>query len=1008
MKKLLLGFCLVLAWTGATAQQTVEVQGRVTDANNDPIPGATVVVLETRQGTITDLDGIYRIAAPPNATLSFSFIGYGTQEVAVGGGTVIDIQLTETAFDMDEVVVIGYGTAAVKDVTGTIAVVKSDQIANQQVNNVAEALQGKVAGVMVSNDGTPGSPPTIRIRGLGTVRSNASPLYVVDDVFVSDISFLSPDQIESVTILKDASSAAIYGVRAANGVIIITTKSGKYQSPKFSYNGYVGIQQVSNLLNMANKDQYIELVNEKIAVGEDRGTSSTPFDPAAYPDDTDWFTEVLRPALIQSHNLGITGGSESTDYYFGLGILDQQGLVKGNNYTRVNLRGTTDIEVKRWLKAGYGITVGGFRSDDAANVLGQAYIAPPAFKPKVDDDTYTDPVILGFGNFANPAATIAYHDQVTQSFNTLANAYVEISPIEELKVRSSFTLDGTYAQIRNYTPYHWVSVTQNDTLQSLSKTTYQDLNYTFDNTVTYSKATGDHRFTVMGGVSLVQFRNHGLNASTKGVPYFTPSTLYISNGTIEDLSAGDWGSLIRSTSYFGRIFYSFRDRYLLTATLRRDGSSTFPAEERWGNFPSIGLGWIVSEEDFFGNVSMINFLKVKASWGVLGNNQVPQNAYTVTVNNWGGYSIVYGPHGTGTIHQGASITSLVEPLLRWETVEEFDAGIEALAFDDRLNLDMGFYRRMTKSAIFPVPLIGTAGTSGSSYLDNNADILNQGIEVTLGWTNAISDRLSYNVGANFSYNHNEVYRLEPGTLPFYDAGAFNGELATYTQEGHPVGEFYVLEVNGVFQNFDEVNSYTNSEGLLVMPDAVPGDFRYVDHNGDGVIDDLDRIPYGSYTPKVMYSVNLGLNFSQLDFLIELQGVSGNKVYNTKRINRFGNENYDADFAENRWHGEGTSNTYPSADVAGGMNARPNTFLVESGSYFRIRAIQLGYTLPARITERASIERLRLFVSAQNPFTFFGYNGFTPEIPGGSPSTAGMDYSVYPLSRITSFGINLNF
>jgi TonB-linked SusC/RagA family outer membrane protein len=1011
MRKLYLFFCLLLSSAWVLSQQSMQVTGRVTGTDGAGIPGVTVMVKGTQQGAITDLDGAYTISSTADAVLVYSFIGYKTQEIAVSGQTTIDVVLVETAYDMDEVVVIGYGTAAVKDVTGTIAVVKADEITSQPVPNVAEALQGKVAGVMVSNNGTPGSTPTIRIRGLGTVRSNASPLYVVDDVFVDDISFLSPHQIETITVLKDASSAAIYGVRAANGVIIITTKNGKFQSPKFNYSGYVGIQQVSNLLDLADRDQYIALVNEKIAVGEDRGTSSTPFDPNAYPDNTDWFKEILNPATIQNHNIGITGGNEMADYYFGVGITSQEGLVKDNKYTRVNLRGSSDITVNKWLKAGYGITVSGWKSDNAADVLGQAYIAPPAFKPMVDENTYTDPVILGFGNFANPAATIKYHNSVDQGLNTLANIYAEIQPVKDLKIRSSFTLDGNYSQNRDYTPVYWVSVTQNDTLSSLSKSNDQQLNYTFDNTVTYNKVVGNHRFNLMGGLSFVQFKSQGLSASTKRVPYFTESTLYLSNGSLDDLTASDWGSLIRSTSYFGRLFYSYKDRYLLTATLRRDGSSTFPTDERWGNFPSVGVGWVVSEEDFFGDVSAIDFLKVKASWGVLGNNQVPQNAYTVTVNNWGGYSIVYGPYGSSTISQGASITSLVEPQLRWETVEEFDAGIEALAFNDHLNADLGFYRRMTKSAIFPVPLIGTAGTSGSSYLDNNADILNMGVELTLNWTNRVSNRLSYNVGGNFSFNHNEVYRLEPGTLPFYDAGAFNGALATYTQEGHPVGEFYVLEVAGVFQNFDEVNNYTDTEGNLIMPDAVPGDFKYVDHNGDGVIDDQDRIPYGSYTPKLMYSFNLGINYGQFDFSMELQGVSGNKVYNTKRINRFGNENYDADFAENRWHGEGTSTTYPSADVAGGKNAYPNTFLVESGAYFRIRNLQLGYTIPASLTNRIDSESIRVYVSAQNLFTAFSYNGFTPEMPGDrntTPSTAGMDYSVYPLSRIISFGLSLNF
>jgi TonB-linked SusC/RagA family outer membrane protein len=1007
MKKLCLLIFFTLSAMLAVAQQDIEIKGRVTDLNKG-IPGATVVVKGTTRGTITDLNGEYMITAPADAVLVFSFVGFKTEEIDVNGQATIDVKLTEIAFDMDEVVVVGYGTTAVKDVTGTISVVRSDDLTRQPLPNVGQALQGKVAGVQVTNDGVPGRPATIRIRGVGTVRSDASPLFVVDDVFVDDISFLSPQQIESITVLKDASSAAIYGVRAANGVIIITTKAGKFQRSKFNYSGYYGIQKVSNLLDLADKDQYITLVNEKIAVVEDRGTTSTPFDPNAYTDNTDWFEEVLNTAKIQSHNIDITGGSEMSNYYFGVGITSQEGLVKNDQYQRVNLRGTSDINVNKILKAGFGITVSGWKFDSTANVLRQAFIAPPAFKPKVDEDTYSDPVLLGFGNFANPAATIEYHNNIIQGLKTLANIYAEIKPLENLSVRSTFTLDGNYSQKREYTPVHWVSVTQNDTLSHLTKSNTQQLNYTFDNTATYKQVFGDHRLDVMAGMSLVQFKSQGLDGSTSRVPYFTESTLYLSNGSIDDLSAGDWGTLIRSTAFFGRLFYSYKDRYLLTATLRRDGSSTFPKEERWGNFPSIGVGWVISEEGFFDNVSFIDFLKAKTSWGMLGNNQIPQNEFTVTVNKSGRYSIVYGPFGSSTVSTGASITSLVEPLLRWEIVKELDAGIEILMMDYRLNMELGYYHRLTDAAIFPVPVIGTAGTSGKSYLDNNADILNTGVELVLAWNDKVTDRLFYSFGGNFSFNHNEVLRLEPGTLPFYDADAFNGALATYTQEGHPVGEFYVLEVDGIFQNFGEVNSYTDVDGNVIMPDAVPGDFRFVDQNEDGIIDDNDRIPYGSYTPKVLYAFSIGVSYGQFDFSMEMNGVGGNKIYNAKRVNRFGNENYDADFAINRWHGDGTSSTYPSADLAGGKNAFPSTFFVESGAYFKIRNIQLGYTIPESVTDRISFESLRIYVSAQNPLTVFSYNGFSPEVPGGKPTTAGMDYGVYPLSRIISAGITLDF
>ncbi len=1007
MKKAIILIMFLIPALGITAQ-TYQVTGTVTDENDVGIPGATVLIKGTSTGAITDIDGNYTINASSDDVLVFSFVGFLSQEVTVGNQSSIDVQLKETAYDMDEVVVIGYGSAAVKDLTGTIAVVDGDALTKQASPNVGQALQGKIAGVQVTNSGAPGSSPTIRIRGLGTVRSDASPLYVVDGVYVSDISYIAPEQIDNITILKDASSAAIYGVRAANGVIIITTKSGDTGAPQFNYSGYAGVQQVSNLLDMANTDQYIRLVNEKIAAGELRGTASTPFDPNAYTANTDWFENILDPAFIQNHHIQMSGGSEDVNYFYGVGITDQEGIIRGNKYTRVNLRGSSDIKINRMLKAGYGITINGTNSDNAANVLRQAYVAPPAFKPKNDAGGFTDPVILGFGNFANPAATIYYHDNITQSINTLTNIYAELSPIEGLRIKSSFTLDGNYSRNRSYSPEYWVSVTQNDTISHLTKSNSERFNYTFDNTVTYSKNFGPHRLNAMAGLSMLQFRSRGLYATTTRVPYFTESTLYLNNGSIDDITAGDYGSLIRSTSYFGRLFYAYENKYLLTLTLRRDGSSTFPTEERWGSFPSIGIGWLASDEDFIKDLGIFDFLKIKTSWGKLGNNQVPQNAYTLTVNNADLYSVVYGPFGNTNISQGGSVTSLVEPLLRWEVVEEYDAGFEALMMDYRLSTDFGFYRRLTKSAIFPVPVIGTAGTSGSSYLDNNADILNIGVELAIGWKDSPSDRFSYEISGNVSYNHNEVHRLEPGTLPFYDGGAYNGALATYTQLDHPIGEFYVLEVDGIFQDQPEVDNYTSSEGDVIMPDAVAGDFKYVDQNDDGVIDDLDRIPYGSYTPKVLYALNLGFELGQFDFSVDLHGVAGNKIYNLKRVGRFGNENYDADFAGNRWYEPGSSNTYPSADVAGGKNAYPNTFFVESGSYFRIRNLQVGYNLPAPILSRINSNGIRIYASAQNLFTMFQYNGFSPEIPGGSPTTAGMDDGVYPLSRIISFGANIKF
>jgi TonB-linked SusC/RagA family outer membrane protein len=1010
MKKLLFLFLFILPLTLVSAQQLVKITGKVTDQTNLGLPGVTVIVQGTQTGTFTNLTGEYTVNAATDATLVFSFVGYKTATVPVDARTIIDLKLSQASYDMDEVVVVGYGSTAVKDLTAPVTTVKADEITKNTVTNIAQALQGKVAGVQITSSGAPGASPTIRIRGLGTVSSNPNPLYVVDGVFVDDINFLSPYQIESATVLKDASSAAIYGNRAANGVILITTKKGKNQTPHVSYSGYAGIQKITNQLQQANREQYFDLVNEKLRVTHSRDSAKVlkQFDPSLFPDETNWFDDILRTANIQSHDLNVTGGNEYSTYNFGVGITSQEGMIRKNDYTRITLRGSQDINVNKYLKTGYSINLSTSKTDNPADVFMNAYKAPPIVKPMINDSTYSGPVLLGFASVGNPVAQIAYINNVSHGLRALSNAYAELTPIKGLNIRSSFTFDGGYSQNRNYSPYYYVSSIQYDTVTSLSKSNAQSINYTFDNLATYEKVIGDHRLKAMGGLSYVQNRNQSLYAYATEVPYFTESTLYISNGSSSKLTANDAGSLFRTSSYFGRLFYSYKDRYLFTGTMRRDGSSSYPKSERWGTFPSIGLGWVVSQENFMQNVKQIDFLKIRGSWGVLGNNNIQQNAYTVTVNQNKALSVIYGPYGSGTISEGATISSVVEPLLKWEIVEEFDGGIEAVMLNSRLNIELDYYHRLTKDAIFPIRLIETAGTATGSFLDNNADILNKGIEATLNWSDDLTDKLSYRIGGNLTVNHNEVAKLKPGGSPFYDGGAVNGALATYTQVGHPIGEFYVVQVDGIFQNWAEVDAYVDTAGAKIMPKAVPGDFRYVDQNHDGKIDDLDRVGMGSYTPKMMYAFNLGITYSQIDVSVECQGVSGNKIYNVKRADRFGNENYDADFAEHRWHGQGTSTTYPSADIAGGRNVFPNSFFVESGAYFRIKNIQVGYTLPANWTNRIHAGSVRFYYTAQNPFTTFKYNGFSPEIPGGSPATQGMDYGIYPLSKINSIGVNVNF
>jgi len=993
MKKLFF-LIFIFSATLLSAQQ-ITITGNVTDKSGSGVPGVSILVKGTTQGGITDINGDYTIKAAPDAVLVFSFIGYKTVELPVEGRTIIDVQMEEEAIGMEEVVVVGYGTSKVKDVTGSLVTINGDELTKQQVTNVGQVLQGKVAGLQVSSTGEPGSSPQIRIRGLATVKgTNPNPLYVVDDVFMEDIQFLSPDQIESVTVLKDASAAAIYGVRGARGVILITTKKGSLTHPKISYSGYYGIQNAANIMQMADAEQYITLYNEK--------NPTKPIDNVTYPGTTNWYNEVLRPAKIQNHELSVSGGNEVSKYFYGIGVTKQEGLIKKNDYTRFNLRGNNDLEINKFIKSGYSIILTGDQTNQPADVLMPAFVAPPVF------DVYTNGVFTDFSSLisgSNPSANLDRINYVDKAAQALANGYIEVKPVKDLSIRSSFTIDGKYVISRNYSPtYDYITII--DTVSHLSRTSSYRFNYTWDNLLNYSKVFGDNRLTLMAGYSAYQRYSQYITVSADGVPYNTDASLYIGNGTTVPV-ASEGGSKKRSESYFGRLFYSYKDRYLLTATFRRDGSSVFPSNNRWANAPSIGVGWVLSDESFMDNVSNINFLKFKASWGLLGNDDIPDNVYTLTVSQGSEYWVVYGPYTSSTISLGKTIASVVPPDLKWEILEELNTGFEASLFQDRMSLDIEYYRRMTHDAIFPYPVPATSGLSGS-YLDNVGDILNTGLELTTSWTQKISNDLRVSFGGNFAFNHNEIYSLKPGTVGYSTGNAFNGKTAIYNQVGHPIGEYYVYEVAGVFQTQDEVYAYVSSDSTRIMPTARPGDLIFVDQNDDGTIDDLDKVSAGSYIPKVVYGFNIDVNWKNFDFSANFAGVAGNYIYNAKRAQRYGNENWDLDFYENRWYGEGTSNTYPSANLGGRKNPDPSTFYIESGAYLKIRNIQLGYTIPENRLRSLDLSGVRFYLSLQNPYSFFKYNGFSPEVIASSADAQGMDYNVYPTTRITTVGINVNF
>ncbi len=1014
MKRTLTFLLFLLIYQTGFAFQQQTITGTVVDDSGMPLPGVTIQVEGTSRGVTTDMDGNFSIEASEDEVLLISFLGFNSQEIEVGGEEDLQITLTENVGELDEIVVVGYGQQQKVDLIAPIQVVDDEVLKKIPTASPTEALQGQVSGVTVSNNGAPGATPSVQIRGLGSVRGDFSPLYVVDGVVTKDIGFLDMNSIESMSVLKDASSAAIYGVRAANGVIIIETKRGKTGKPSISYEGYAGIQQATpGDFSLLNNQDYIAFTNNKLEANADRNNSTfVPFDPNDYPDNTNWFDEILRTAFTQKHSLNLSGGSENNKYFVGLNYFEQEGVVKKNNYERVNVRITDDIEFSDYFRAGISTDMSVTKIDHlAGGLLGQAYSNPPVYSPRNEDGDFTNPDNLGLGQYANPAATLDRWNNI-EPFTTrnISNVYFELMPIEGLTLKTSFSADISNYSTRNYARAWNVSIIQTDDSNALTRQYGRQFNYVWDNTITYEKEIDKHRFTVLAGSAYTSYFSQFLNGFNTGVEYFSDASLYLVNGDeTTEQQASDGGSKRVNQSYFGRLSYTFDDKYMLNATLRTDGSSSFPEDNRWGTFPSLGLGWVASEESFFNESEVLDYLKIRASYGMLGNSDIPQGTYILPVDNRPYLSAVFGPYDSTNISQGATITTAVQPDLTWEVVEEYNFGFDSNWIDNQLSLEMDYFYRSTKDAIFPVILSATSGVSTPSggndraYLDNNADILNSGLEILMGWNKQVNDNFNYNLSANATFQQNEISSLQTGTIALY-----NGyRSSSISQVGRPIGEFYVYEVDGIFQDQEEIDNYVDDDGDLIMPNAVPGDFKYADNNGDGRLDDQDKISAGNYLPSFLYGINFNMEYKNIDFSIQGQGVEGVSVFNVKRIDRSGNQNIDQNFYDNMWQGPGTSNTYPSGDVLGGRNPDPNTFNVESGDYFRIRNITLGYTFNEDSFFGNALSRFRIYASATNPLTFHSYNGYTPEISGGNPTNRGYDNGVYPISATYLIGLNIN-
>lgn len=995
---------------GSGEQAQAVVTGKVTGDAGVALQGVSVQVKGTNRGTTTSDQGTYSINANESDVLVFSYVGYDSQEVPVASKTEINVTLALTKTELNNVVVVGYGTQRKLDVTGSVAQVKGDEIAKQASINPISALQGKVAGVQITNSGAPGSSPEIHIRGVGSIAGGTAPLYIVDGVWVTDISYLNPADIDNLSILKDASAESIYGIRAANGVVLITTKKGKNNGKAtVSYNAYAGWQHVTNQVKMADANQYAQLVNEKaVYVGGDSILKA-----GTYGAGTDWYRQVLRDAFVTNHQISVTGGGEKSSYNFSLGYLNQDGIVSTNNFQRVTANLQNDFQVFKNLKVGYTIVSSYSNSKDIpGGIFHDLYAAAPVLPVKYSNGTYGDPADYGLGSaLSNPQATLDFFYQRSKNYRFTGNAYAELKFLQHFTFRSSAGGEFGQSDVYNYAPEYAATAAQTSKQSALTITNSNARNWIVENTLTYTNRFGDHSLTLLAGQSAQRYKSYYMSGVGYNVPFNTSADLYLKLASTTNskgettvtsgppYSVSDGGDLSTNASYFGRLNYSFKDRYLINASIRADGFSRFVGSERWGYFPSVGAGWVISNEGFMKNQRIFDVLKIRGSWGKIGNAIVPVAPSILTVDQGGYLTAVFG----GTYHTGASVTSLVPPVTYWERGNGTDVGLEASFLKRRLTLEADWYIKKTQQAIFAIPILGSLGTSGSTLLGNQADIENKGVELALTWRDNINKDFSYTISGNIAYNQNQVTNVSTGKNPIYSGGngATSGAYTTITVLGQPIGDFYGYQVTGIFQNQDQVNK-SAQKGT-----AQPGDFIYKDVNGDGVISGKDRVDLGNPNPKYIYGLSTNWVYKSWDLTVDVQGVAGVSIYNANQGIRYGNENYSLDFYNNRWHGEGTSNTYPSANVGGNQNYQPNSYYVEDGSYIRIRNLQLGYSLPGTLMQKWHLQRLRVYANAQNPFNFFKYKGFSPEV-GGTPTNAGIDTNVYPLYATYNFGVNLTF
>lgn len=972
--------------------QQITVQGVVKDQTDETVIGASVMEKGTTNGTITGIDGDFSLNMSPNGTLVVSFVGYKTQEVQVKGQKQLQVVLSEDAEMLDEVVVIGYGTMKKSDLTGAVSSIGNKDIKDSPVSNLGQAIQGKISGVQIVDAGKPGDNVSIKIRGLGSI-NNCDPLVVIDGVPTDlGLSSLNMADVERLDVLKDASATAIYGSRGANGVVMITTKRGTEGKGKLAVSANYSFQNATNVPSLLNAAQYAELSNDMM-VNSGRNPNPEWANPSELGAGTDWMDELLRTGVMQNYTVSYSGGNEKSHYYVSGGFLDQSGIVKSVNYRRFTFQSNSDAQVLKWLKFSNNITFSADTKKSGSYNIGDALKALPIYPVKNEDGSWSGPDGNSewYGSTRNPIGPTELNKSQTDGYNFLANLTAELTFTKWLKFKSTFGYDAKFWFIDNFTPkYNWKPTPTEET--SRYKSDNKSFTYLWDNYFLFDHTFAEkHRVGLMAGMSAQWNTNDYLNAQ-KNVFMFD-NVHEMDNGEEMYAIGGnetEWALL----SYMARVNYSYEDRYLLTATIRRDGSSRFGKKHRWGTFPSVSVAWRASQEKWFPKNDYINDLKVRAGYGVTGSQaSVGNYSYLASYN-----TSVY-PFGISSGNQTALVSStLANPYIHWEEVAQTNIGFDASLFNSRVMFSFDAYLKETRDMLVKASIPITSGFEDTTTTYTNAGkVRNQGIEMSLHTIN-LTGELGWETNVTATYNKNKIKDLN-SDVPYY-INQINNSYVTMLAKDYPINVFYGYVTDGIFQNQSEVNTHA------VQPGAEPGDIRFRDLNNDGVINDSDRTVIGNPNPSWLFSMNNSLSYKGFELSVFLQGIAGNKIYNANNIDNTGMAaayNQTTDVLK-RWQGEGTSNSMPRAVFGDpNQNTRVSDRFVENGSYLRLKNITLSYTFPKQWLQKAQIENARLSLSCENVATITGYSGFDPEV-----GINGIDQNRYPISRTFSLGLNFNF